>query len=58
MCSWENNCAANNETNGVDLKVQGLSLDVSSVSPIQRRRAKGVLLDNKRAGAVGLPGEF
>ena len=55
VSSWTNNCAANNETNGVDLR-SGSSRPAKS----QIRSPRAVLMDPaaKTPTAVGLPSPF
>ncbi|KAI0752696.1 hypothetical protein C8Q80DRAFT_1267209 [Daedaleopsis nitida] len=51
---WDANCAANADTNGVDLKV-----NISSFSKKpQHMLAKGDVVDNSMKSAVGLPSQF
>lgn len=51
IVSWDANCAANEETNGVDLR--------SSASLRgQVKRAKAEIVDKDPGSAVGLPGPF
>lgn len=50
--SWANNCAANDATNGVDLKVA-----TGFIAP-RRKQPKGVIIDKSKLQAVGLPLQF
>ncbi|KAI0790457.1 hypothetical protein C8Q75DRAFT_117560 [Abortiporus biennis] len=50
---WEANCAANDETNGVDLKSVGLE-----AARATRKLARAVIVDKGPASGVGLPGPF
>jgi hypothetical protein len=60
VSSWEVNCAANNETNGVDLRTQGSALRKRDVviGPTGRRLAKANIIDLSHNNAVGLPDPF
>lgn len=53
--SWTTNCAANSQTNGVDLKT--LHTEAQPQTP-RRLIAKGEIIDKSQAIAVGLPQEF
>ncbi|KAJ4479394.1 hypothetical protein J3R30DRAFT_3288983 [Lentinula aciculospora] len=54
---WENNCAANADTNGVDLRSSGSTR--RSIDNISRRRlAKGNIIDKSNDSAIGLPPQF
>ncbi|KAF8651172.1 hypothetical protein AX16_004827 [Volvariella volvacea WC 439] len=50
---WANNCAANENTNGVDLKSS-----FSSFARGIKKRAKGEIIDKSSSNAVGLPEQF
>ncbi|KAJ8475311.1 hypothetical protein ONZ45_g15653 [Pleurotus djamor] len=50
---WANNCVANSQTNGIDLK----SASISSLVPVVRRM-RGDIIDKGESQAVGLPPEF
>ena len=54
--SWINNCAANSETNGVDLKNAEQFGRLSA--PGARKLAKGNIVDLSQKSAVGLPSQF
>lgn len=47
--SWANNCAANNQTNGVDLKI------VLGVSNQQPKLSRGIIMDKSRNAPVLTP---
>ncbi|KAF9557813.1 hypothetical protein CPC08DRAFT_639808 [Agrocybe pediades] len=49
---WANNCAANDETNGVDLRQQS-----TFIKPA-RKQPKADIIDGLKAQAVGLPAPF
>ncbi|KAG6836074.1 hypothetical protein H0H93_011655 [Arthromyces matolae] len=53
---WEINCAANEDTNGVDLKSSQASLTKAVATP--RRLAKGNIIDKSNSKAIGLPPQF
>lgn len=53
--SWQANCAANNETNGVDLKTQGLAPNIRGS---KRKLARASVMDIAPSNAVGLPSQF
>ena len=53
--SWAANCAANSETNGVDVRQQGGILKNARTAP---RRAKASIIDGLTSQAIGLPGPF
>lgn len=57
--SWENNCAANNETNGVDASTQGGS-GLTPVPEISRpaRRVRANIIDGSLKQAIALPTQF
>ncbi|KAJ7594181.1 hypothetical protein C8J56DRAFT_1002138 [Mycena floridula] len=50
---WENNCAANDETNGIDLKANTFDKSIP-----RRVKAKAEIIDKSINKAVGLPTEF
>ncbi|TFY77280.1 hypothetical protein EWM64_g6733 [Hericium alpestre] len=52
---WANNCAANDETNGVDLRLQSNTLP-NTTTP--RRRARAAIIDSAPKNALGLPAPF
>lgn len=52
LCSWENNCAANEDTNGVDLKSANI------VKPTKKKQPRAAIVDKSNQNAVGLPGPF
>lgn len=54
MSSWILNCAANLDTNGVDLKLTAGLTHVKT----RRNMAKGDVVDNAAKSAVGLPSKF
>lgn len=54
MLSWETNCAANNETNGVDNK----PTSGSKRQVIERKLARASIIDIAPSNAVGLPSQF
>ncbi|KAJ7704365.1 hypothetical protein B0H17DRAFT_1039415 [Mycena rosella] len=54
---WTNNCAANANTNGVDLKVNAAKLS-GNVVPEARRQPKANIIDKSNSSAVGLPPQF
>lgn len=54
MSSWILNCAANLDTNGVDLKLTAGFTHVKT----RRNMAKGDVVDNAAKSAVGLPSKF
>ncbi|PPQ92503.1 hypothetical protein CVT25_010336 [Psilocybe cyanescens] len=49
---WENNCAANDATNGVDIRAQ------SSFARSVRKQPKAEIIDGLQSRAIGLPGPF
>lgn len=49
------NCAANADTNGVDLRPSG---PTPAVQKPERKLAKAVIIDKAPGNAVGLPGQF
>ncbi|KAL0946153.1 hypothetical protein HGRIS_012416 [Hohenbuehelia grisea] len=49
---WANNCAANDATNGVDLK------DFPGFGPRVRKQPVGSIVDQSLSNAIGLPHEF
>ncbi|KAH8102238.1 hypothetical protein BXZ70DRAFT_62790 [Cristinia sonorae] len=51
---WANNCAANENTNGIDLK----TLRFSSARRATPKRARASIIDASQKKAVGLPGPF
>jgi len=51
---WEANCAANDETNGVDLRSSGFTAAKRSTP----KRARAAIIDSSLKNAVGLPGPF
>ncbi|KAJ3829498.1 hypothetical protein F5880DRAFT_1470491 [Lentinula raphanica] len=53
---WENNCAANAATNGMDLRNSGSSR--ASLTTPRRQIAKGNIIDKSNDSAVGLPPQF
>ncbi|KAJ4491905.1 hypothetical protein C8J55DRAFT_502397 [Lentinula edodes] len=53
---WENNCAANPDTNGVDLRTSGLTRRLNETP--RRRLAKGNIIDKSNDSAIGLPPQF
>ncbi|GJJ13364.1 hypothetical protein Clacol_007616 [Clathrus columnatus] len=57
---WENNCAANNETNGVDLSTQGGSglTPVPEISLPTRRMPRANVIDGSLKQAIALPTQF
>ncbi|EKM57181.1 uncharacterized protein PHACADRAFT_160711 [Phanerochaete carnosa HHB-10118-sp] len=59
---WEVNCAANNETNGVDLKTQlpgsGSALRKRDIGRTGRKLARAAIVDKSNSNAVGLPQQF
>lgn len=54
--SWENNCAANNVTNGVDEKGNGVFSNAARLNG--RPLARGVITDVAPSNAIGLPQQF
>lgn len=58
--SWEANCAANNETNGVDLRqgVRGSGIGKRSLGNSGRKLARAAIRDVAPKNAVGLPSPF
>ncbi|KZT22301.1 hypothetical protein NEOLEDRAFT_1138220 [Neolentinus lepideus HHB14362 ss-1] len=52
---WTNNCAANNETNGVDLLA---SSSLKKRDQPGRRLARAVIVDKSQTNAVGLPSPY
>ncbi|KAJ7130238.1 hypothetical protein C8R44DRAFT_775165 [Mycena epipterygia] len=55
---WANNCAANNATNGVDLKVGAARTLKDNASARIRKQPKGNIVDKSNINAVGLPPQF
>lgn len=49
--SWANNCAATEDTNGVDLKS-------AAFREASARQPRGVIIDKSTSNAVGLPTQF
>ncbi|KAF8153237.1 hypothetical protein B0H34DRAFT_97367 [Crassisporium funariophilum] len=52
---WAANCAANDETNGIDIRNPSL---VNPALKRTRKQAKAVIVDASQINAVGLPGPF
>ena len=53
VCSWEANCAATEDTNGVDLKGSQFHNDAKT-----KKRARAAIVDIAPKNAVGLPDPF
>ncbi len=53
-CSWANNCAATDSTNGIDFKGEAF---LKTATP-RRMMAKGEIVDLGNMNAVGLPDRF
>lgn len=53
--SWANNCAANNMTNGVDVKQEGLGRFANRNG---RLMARAVIRDTAPSNTIGLPQPF